>query len=168
MTFKDGVDVLGTGELDGYGEATLKISSLSLGEHTITAEYEGDGYFGGSVSEGLPHTVNKADSATTLASAPNPSKFGQPVAFMATVAGFGGGVPTGDVNFLEDGEEPPIGSPTLRAQVCSPPAAIALTPLVSPLTSTGSGWFTPESSPSRPFPLAPQHLTPPASVSAQV
>lgn len=42
VTFKDGANVLGTGFLDGLGVATFSTSSLSIGSHSITAEYGGD------------------------------------------------------------------------------------------------------------------------------
>src|SRR5437879_7929288 len=52
--------------------------------------------------------------------------------------------------------------PTLvRAQLCSPPAAIAVTPLLRPTTSTGKKRLLVVPSPSWPAALAPQHLTPP-------
>ena len=56
----------------------------------------------------------------------------------------------------------------VSAQVWLSPAAIARTPLVSPLTSTGVRRCVVELSPSWPLPLSPQHFTPPAIVSAHV
>ncbi|HEX3085245.1 MAG TPA: Ig-like domain repeat protein, partial [Pyrinomonadaceae bacterium] len=41
VTFKDGATILGTGTLNGSGQATLTTSSLSTGTHAITAVYEG-------------------------------------------------------------------------------------------------------------------------------
>ena len=41
VTFKDGAATLGTGTLSG-GVATFAISSLAIGNHTITAVYGGD------------------------------------------------------------------------------------------------------------------------------
>ena len=57
---------------------------------------------------------------------------------------------------------------SVRAQVWSVPALIAFTPLPRPLTSTGTELFVLVSSPSCPEELAPQHLTAPGSVRAQV
>src|SRR5262249_62436368 len=54
------------------------------------------------------------------------------------------------------------------AQVWEPPAAIALTPLVSPETSTGVCRWVVVPSPSWPKSFEPQHLTPPEAVRAQV
>jgi hypothetical protein len=42
VTFKDGGTVLGTSTLNASGQATLTISTLSVGSHPITATYNGD------------------------------------------------------------------------------------------------------------------------------
>jgi hypothetical protein len=57
VTFKDGANVLGTGSLNAFGMATFTTSSLSIGSHTITAEYDGDANSGGSLGA-LMQTVN--------------------------------------------------------------------------------------------------------------
>src|SRR5512133_51658 len=56
----------------------------------------------------------------------------------------------------------------ISAQVWVSPAAIALTPLVNPLTSAGVAWFVFVPSPSWPQALYPQHLIPPPIIRAQV
>ena len=59
--------------------------------------------------------------------------------------------------------------PLVNAQVwLMPAAAISLTPLVRPETSTGTRLSVGLSLPSSPAKFDPQHLTPPALVSAQV
>ena len=76
---------------------------LSLGMHTITAVYNSDGIpdnYLGSTSSALTQTVIKSDTSSTIGSSANPSAFGQPVTFTATVAGAGVGVPTGTVTFM--------------------------------------------------------------------
>ena len=102
VTFKDGATTMGNGTL-ASGQATFSTSSLSVGDHNITAEYGGDGNFNASTSGPLTQTVNKADSDTTLSSSQNPSVFGQPVTFTATVAAVapGAGTPTGTVTFKD-------------------------------------------------------------------
>src|SRR5512133_2083298 len=55
----------------------------------------------------------------------------------------------------------------VSAQVCWPPAAIAVTPLVSPETEAGTARFAFVPSPSCPYRLSPQHSTAPALVSPQ-
>ncbi len=57
VTFWDGVTTLGTGTLDGAGQATLTTAALGVGLHTITAEYGGDANRSGSTSPGLAQDV---------------------------------------------------------------------------------------------------------------
>jgi hypothetical protein len=57
VTFYDGTTLLGTGTLDGNGVATLTISSLTLGDHSITAFYNGDIKDGISTSPVLTQTI---------------------------------------------------------------------------------------------------------------
>src|SRR5262249_55792232 len=45
VTFLDGGSSIGTGALNGAGLATLTTSALAVGNHTITANYGGDGSF---------------------------------------------------------------------------------------------------------------------------
>ena len=45
VTFKDGSRTLGTVKLSGNGTATLNVTSLGVGVHTITASYLGDKNF---------------------------------------------------------------------------------------------------------------------------
>jgi hypothetical protein len=58
--------------------------------------------------------------------------------------------------------------PVVSAQVCLSPAAMAVAPLANPLTSTGIVRLIVVPSPNWPYQFAPQHLTPPAVVNAQV
>ena len=58
--------------------------------------------------------------------------------------------------------------PLVTAQVWPLPAATASTPLASPLTGTGVSRCVVVPSPTWPYPLYPQHCTPPPLVSAQV
>jgi hypothetical protein len=85
VTFKDGASTLGTGTLNGSGDATFSTSILSVGSHSITAVYGGDSNFNGSTSSSLTQTVNKADTSVGLGAAPNPTYFRQSVTFTATV-----------------------------------------------------------------------------------
>jgi hypothetical protein len=97
VTFKDGSATLGTGKLSG-GTATFTTSTLSVGSHSITAVYGGSVDFAGSTSSILTQTVNQAATSTSVTSSLNPSTFGQPVTFTATVTS-AGGTPTGTVTF---------------------------------------------------------------------
>ena len=104
VTFYDSVNVLGTITLNGSGQASVTTSALTVGQHTISAIYNGSvGY--ASVSSGvLTEVVNASSNAsttTTVISSINPSVFGQTAVFTATISGGGGPTPTGSVLFLD-------------------------------------------------------------------
>jgi hypothetical protein len=118
VTFSDGSTTLGTGSLSN-GTATFSTSSLSVGTHNITATYGGDGNFTGSTSNTVAQSVTSkpaTTTTTTIASSVNPSVFGQPVTFTATVSG-SGGTPTGTVTFFDGGSN--IGTGTLSGGTTS-------------------------------------------------
>ena len=115
VTFLDGGSTIGTGTLSG-GVATFSTSTLIVGNHTITVSYGGDANFNGASTAltGNPQAVVKANTTSSASSSQNPSVFGQPVTFTATLAAVapGSGAPTGSVTFLDGGN--PIGSGTLN------------------------------------------------------
>ncbi len=82
------------------GQATFSSSSLSVGSHTITAAYSGDTNDLSSTSSALTQTVTQITTTTTLTSSQNPSTFGSPVTFTATVSP---STATGTVIFSIDG-----------------------------------------------------------------
>ncbi len=95
VTFKDGSNILGTASLNIFGQAAFSTYSLAAGTHSITAVYAGDQSNPASTSSVLSQVVN---SATTLTVSLNPSTFGTPVTFTATVIGTS---PTGTVTFMD-------------------------------------------------------------------
>ncbi|MCO5306562.1 MAG: Ig-like domain repeat protein [Microthrixaceae bacterium] len=101
----DGATSLGTRTLDGSGSATLSTAGLTVGTHSITAQYSGDDTFATSTSTVVDQVVEESPltaTMTSLASSTNPSVVGQAVTLTATVTG-AGGTPTGTVEFF-DGE----------------------------------------------------------------
>jgi hypothetical protein len=100
VTFKKGTTVLGTGTLSG-GSASISISTLAVGNNSITAVYGGDSNFTGSTSKAVTQVVNKATTTTTLTSSLNPSNFGQSVTFTASVTPQFSGTVTGVVSFYD-------------------------------------------------------------------
>jgi hypothetical protein len=66
VTFYDGDTALGTGSLDGTGNATFTTGALATGPHSITAVYSGDGNFQGDTSSALSFAVGKATPAVTV------------------------------------------------------------------------------------------------------
>ncbi len=106
VTFKDGITVLGPGTLavvGGVDQATLTISSLALGSHTITAVYGGDTSFIGSTSASITQVINQAASTASVAPSVASPVVGQSVTLTATVAAAspGSGTPTGSVTFKD-------------------------------------------------------------------
>ena len=57
VQFFDGTTCLGTAALDGWGNATLTVSTLATGDHSITADYCGDLDFAASTSNAIPESV---------------------------------------------------------------------------------------------------------------
>jgi ELWxxDGT repeat protein len=102
VTFKDGSTTLAANVGLSNGHAGFITTSLSVGSHTITAFYSGDGIFQAS-SASRTVVVSKAATNTALNSSPHPSVFGQAVFFTATVVALapGGRTPTGTVDFKE-------------------------------------------------------------------
>ena len=100
ITFRDGNTVLGTVPLTG-GVARLTTGALAVADHPITAAYNGDVAYGNSASPTLIQRVSRADTRTLLVSSAEPSVFGQPVTFTATVAAVapGAGTPAGTMTF---------------------------------------------------------------------
>jgi Ca2+-binding RTX toxin-like protein len=106
VQFQDGNNVVDTETLqlvNGQYQASYQTSSLSVGTHTLTASYSGDGNFTGSTSSAVNQAVNPAATTTALTSSANPSVYGQSVTLTATVqvSAPGGGTPTGVVNFYD-------------------------------------------------------------------
>jgi len=64
VTFKDGVNTLGTGTLSS-GKAIFQTSTLAAGAHSITAAYGGTTSFASSTSAVLTQTVNQPSSTGT-------------------------------------------------------------------------------------------------------
>jgi hypothetical protein len=119
VDFFNGATLLGTGTLNGSGQATLTTSGLPLGSSPITAVYGSDANFSGSTSSVDTLTVGRASTTTTLSGSPNPSLIGQAVTFTATVTVTppGAGAPTGTVSFFDGGNL--LGTGTVAGGVAS-------------------------------------------------
>ena len=153
VTFMEGATVLGSGTLTG-GSTSFTTSELPLGSHHVQAVYAGDSDFDGSHSNTVNQVVDKYPTTTALASALNPSTYGQQVIFTATVASTGPNAPTGSVNFGGLGNAPLIegvaaltktwlnaGTYTITAEYAgdsysAPSASSALNQVVNPAPTT--------------------------------
>ncbi|MDE1769010.1 MAG: Ig-like domain repeat protein [Thaumarchaeota archaeon] len=90
--------------LDATGTASITLHTLSVGTHSVIAQYAGNSHFVSSSSDTLTQTVNQASTATTLTSSANPSAYGQHVTFTSTVSSVAPSTitPTGIVQFTVD------------------------------------------------------------------
>ncbi len=112
--------------------STCVLTPTTAGAITLTATYGGDATFHGS-SDTEPHTVNKADTTTTItADTPDPSVVGQPVTVSFTVTSTWG-TPTGVVT-VTDGTVSCTAPVAAGACVLTPTTAGAIT-----LTATYGG-----------------------------
>jgi hypothetical protein len=114
VVFKDGTTTLGAGAISG-GKATLSVSLSHPGNHSMTATYAGNGSLVGSTSPALTQVVHKANTKTTLTSAPNPSKSGHAVTFTATITPNFTGAPTGTVRFRDNTTATVLGTGAVNA-----------------------------------------------------
>jgi hypothetical protein len=99
IIFRDGTTTLSTVPL-ANAVATFSTTSLSVGTHTITATYSGDGFYGGNGSPAVTQVIRNANSQTTLSSNANPAAYAAPIAMTVRVTG-DGSVPTGTVSILD-------------------------------------------------------------------
>ena len=96
ITFYDGTTAVDTENLVN-GTASFTTSALTLGGHSITAEYSGSTDFVASTSTAFIQTVNQDGTKTLLSTSANPASLGQSVTFSVNViaATPGSGTPTG-------------------------------------------------------------------------
>jgi hypothetical protein len=112
VTFLDGSTVLGTMAINAGGQATLAISTLSVGSHSITASFTGNINYAASNSPAISQTVQQTATQTTLSSASSTTLAGKPASFSVAVTS-ATGIPTGQVT-LRDGSTV-LGTTTLSA-----------------------------------------------------
>ncbi|MCX6397575.1 MAG: Ig-like domain-containing protein [Propionibacteriales bacterium] len=141
IVFKDGATVIGTEPVGpGTGEqASITVSSLSVGQHAISAAYSGDGSFNPSTGN-VAQQVIRAQTTVTIASSANPAANGEGIQYTATVAPVapGAGVPTGKVTFYVNGAN--LGSSrTLTDGVATSSNFASLTPGTYKITATYNG-----------------------------
>jgi uncharacterized delta-60 repeat protein len=104
VTVSDGVDSC----MGSVAEGTCSLTLTTPGAHTLTATYAGNANFNGS-SDTKPHTVNKADTTTTITTdSPDPSVVGQAIAVNFSVTS-SSGTPTGNLT-VSDGIDSCTGS----------------------------------------------------------
>jgi uncharacterized delta-60 repeat protein len=85
VTFFDGASPLGAPVALAAGSASLSVSSLSAGSHSITARYSGDANNAESTSSPLTQQVNASLPVVTLISSKNPSAPGEAITLSGTL-----------------------------------------------------------------------------------
>ena len=120
VDFKDGATTIGGCAAQQVNAttraATCTTSALSVGAHSITASYSGDGNFIESATvSAITKMVSKASTTTTVRMSANPSISGKSVTFTATVAVAepGAGSPSGSVTFFDGATRLATGSLTV-------------------------------------------------------
>ncbi len=86
VQFKDGATNLGSAVTLTNGIATLSISTLAIGTHSISATYSGDVNYAGGTSPAISQLVVQAPTTTALVSSTLAMTYGQTVTFSATVS----------------------------------------------------------------------------------
>lgn len=66
VTFKEGATTLGTDDVDADGLASLDLAGMSVGDHTITAEFSGNSTIDPATSPSIVQKVRVETSATTI------------------------------------------------------------------------------------------------------
>ncbi len=127
VQFKDGTTTLDTA-LVKEGSATLAVSSLTPGTHSITGTYNGAPPFATSTSAPYQLTIVKAKTSLSLVASPNPATEDSSVNLVAnlSVTAPGAGLPTGTLTLLN-------GSSIL---ISKPAALLTSTPVIFAFTGT--------------------------------
>jgi hypothetical protein len=98
VQFLDGATVLATKTV-ASGGATFATSSLSVGTHSITAVYSGDGAFDAKTSSAVSVTVGQVATTTALSISDTTPIVGETVTLTAAVTGNAAPVTSGTVTF---------------------------------------------------------------------
>ena len=133
IVFKDGTTTIGTVAVNNLGIASLTISTLATGSHSITAVYQGDADFAGSTSPLVVETVGKISTSAAITSSANPAEAGATIRFTVTVTATNSTTPnlpvTGQVQLLEGTTV--LGTGTLSALASGPATASVAIPVSS-------------------------------------
>jgi hypothetical protein len=102
VSFYDGSNLIGSGNLNPSGVATFSTTSLPVGVDNLTAVYSGNVAFATSTSNVVPETITALTNTTAiLAASPNPATVLQTVSLTANVTPVPNGSPLGTVSFYD-------------------------------------------------------------------
>jgi len=113
VTFGDGSSTLGVVPVNTSGVATLAISTLAAGSHTISSNFGGNTNYAASTSPNLSEKIQTTATITNLSTTTPASVAGKPVTFTINVTS-STGIPTGSVTISNGGTV--LGQITLNAQ----------------------------------------------------
>lgn len=103
VTFTDGSTLLGSVLLDASGQASISVSSLPVGTHTIFAAYGGNAVNVSSTSTGITQLIQFRPTSIALTMSATSLSGGQQVTLIAVVHSVGPVSPTGSVRFFSNG-----------------------------------------------------------------
>ena len=86
ITFYDGATVIGTGVINAAGIATFTTSTLTSGNHPITAVFAGDNNFSAATSPALNQAVNRTPTAIVVTASSPMQLLNSTVTFIASVS----------------------------------------------------------------------------------
>ncbi|HEY1216349.1 MAG TPA: Ig-like domain repeat protein, partial [Bryobacteraceae bacterium] len=133
---KDSGVQIGAVTLNGSGKGSFSTSTLSVSTHVITADYAGNANNTASSSNIISQEIVQATTKLSVAASANPTVSGQPVSLVATATS-NGGVPPGQVQFLDGGVQ--IGTGTLNGSGVASLQTSSLTPGVHAITAVYVG-----------------------------
>jgi len=115
----DGGNAIGNPLSANNGTFSTTLTNLSVGTHSITAEFQANGSFSQSTSASLSQIVNKAPTVTTVAAMPNSSTSNQSITLTAVVSVPAtwplSVAPTGTVQFVDATTSQVLGSAPLNS-----------------------------------------------------
>jgi sugar lactone lactonase YvrE len=139
INFYDGFNLLGSQAINASYMATFTTSALTNGMHSITAQFvpSADTQLQSSTSPVLSQDVQAAAKIAIISSL-NPSTYGTPVTFTATITSAAAFPATGTVTFLDNGVS--IGTGTLGGSPATATLLISSLPVgTDPITVTYAG-----------------------------
>jgi hypothetical protein len=136
VTFSDGVTQLGISSLNSQGVATLTLSTLNVGSHSIIASYAGDSSNASSTSTSLGQVIQQATTQTSLNANSLTITRGASLSLTASITG-NGATATGTVNFMDGSQS--LGTSSLNSSGVATLTAPGLTVGQHSLTAVYSG-----------------------------
>jgi len=159
IEFFDGTSSLGSSAV-ASGVATLAVSSLAVGTHSITASYSGDNFYQGLVSSAASISITKSVPSVALALSAGSAVFGSVMTATATVT------PAADGTVAFSSGTTVLGTVALAGGVAS--LRVAGLPVGShPIVATYSGTATTDAAASAAATFTVTKLTPKVSVAAK-